>query len=78
MKRKIKVGDFIHYKDYDEEIIGKVTYKSKGERFYGFKSIKYLNRNGEHHKRYYFEVNSPMYKECIVGKTLDELWVRMI
>ena len=89
MGKKIEIGDYFFYK-YEYELfgeefsflIGRII--GKTERGYEYEMGKQSNGLGKilayrkNTKISSFDINSDMYNKCIIGKSLDELWVRMI
>jgi len=87
MKVKSKVGSYFLYRYNDEYVIGRIikdvsTFGKnfKGERLFTFKIIKSSNirKLGISLIDARFSDGSDVYAGCIMGKSLDELWVRMI
>jgi len=89
MGKKIEIGDYFFYK-YEYELFGEefsfLIGKIVGEREsgYEYEMVKQSNGLGKmlayrrNTNRSSFDINSDMYNKCILGKSLDELWVRMI
>lgn len=81
---KYKIGDYIYYNDDTEEFVCRIYSiemidDSDSIKKYNLSEIMYILKKGNHKgKQMYFEDTSAVDRKCRVGKTLDELWVRMI
>ena len=86
MKRKIKIGDYFMYKEKNGMVIGKIIKTEStigtgyhGDRLFIYETIAKENLEMTNLGSYdRFSSKSIMYEKCVVGKSIDEIWVRMI
>jgi hypothetical protein len=82
MNLKHEIGDFVYYEDEYEKIIGRICSIEKKENSniykYILNEIEYVIKDDVVSKKLYFNDTSFIDRKGIFGKTLDELWLRMI